>query len=147
VTGFNAAVSLIVLAAFYLVVLGLPPATAVALPLILVPLALTTLGISYFLASVGVFLRDIRQMIGIATTMLIFMSPVFYSLDAVPEPYRRFILLNPLTSILEDSKAVLFWGRWPNWTACGVQLVVGLVVMSAGYWWFARTRKAFADVV
>jgi lipopolysaccharide transport system permease protein len=147
VAAFNAAVSLVALAAFYVVVLGPPPATAMLFPVLLIPLALTTLGFTWFLASIGVFLRDIRQMIGIATTMLVFVSPVFYPLEAVPEPYRRLIRLNPLTWVLEDTKAVLFWGRWPSWSGCAAQLVFGVIVMSLGFWWFMRTRKAFADVV
>lgn len=145
--GFNAGVNLLALGAFYAIVLGPPPATAVLFPVLLVPLALTTMGLSWFLASVGVFLRDIRHMIGIATTLLVFVSPVFYPLQAVPEPYRRLIWLNPLTPVLEDSKAVLFWGRSPNWPACAAELLVGLGIMSFGFWWFTRTRKAFGDVV
>jgi lipopolysaccharide transport system permease protein len=147
VTLFNAVVSLAVLGLFYGLVLGLPPLTAVLLPLVLLPLVLLAMGISWFLASVGVFIRDIRQVVVVLTSMLIFLSPVFYPLRAVPEGYRRLVELNPLTVVLENSKAVLFWGQFPNWSMYGVYLMVALVTMGLGFWWFKRTRKAFSDVV
>jgi lipopolysaccharide transport system permease protein len=144
---FNLLVGTAVLATFYAYVFGAPPATAVLLPVVLVPLVLVALGLTWFLASVGVFLRDIRQVVPIATQMLIFLSPVFYPLEAVPAPYDRLIRANPLTAVLENSKAVLFWGTLPNWRAYLASLAIGFVVMGVGYWWFMRTRKAFADVV
>jgi len=144
---FNLAVGTAVLMPFYAVVFGAPPVTVLLLPVVLVPLVLVALGLSWFLASVGVFLRDIRQVVPIATQMLIFLSPVFYPLQAVPPPYDRLILANPLTTVLENSKAVLFWGSPPNWSTYLVSVAAGFLTMGAGYWWFLRTRKAFGDVV
>jgi lipopolysaccharide transport system permease protein len=144
---FNLAVGTAVLTPFYAVVFGAPPVTVLLLPVVLVPLVLVALGLSWFLASVGVFLRDIRQVVPIATQMLIFLSPVFYPLQAVPPPYDRLILANPLTTVLENSKAVLFWGSLPNWSTYLVSVAAGFLTMGAGYWWFLRTRKAFGDVV
>ena len=144
---FNLLVGTVVLGLFYGFVFGVPPMTAVLLPVVLVPLVLVALGLTWFLASVGVFLRDIRPVVPIATQMLIFLSPVFYPLDAVPEPYKRLILANPLTTVLENSKAVLFWGALPDWSVFLASLLVGFLTLGVGYWWFARTRKAFADVV
>ena len=144
---FNLLVGTVVLALFYGFVFGVPPVTAVLLPIVLVPLVLLALGLTWFLASVGVFLRDIRQVVPIVTQMLIFLSPVFYPLEAVPAPYDRLILANPITRVLENSKAVLCGGTLPNWPAYLRSLAIGFVAMGAGYWWFMRTRKAFADVV
>ena len=144
---FNGAVSFAVLILFYLLVFGLPPVTALLLPLVLLPLCLATLGITWFLASVGVFLRDIRQLVGAATTALMFLSPIFYPVTAVPESYRWLLFANPLTVTLEASKDVLFWGRLPDLGLLAVCLALSWLVAWLGYAWFMKTRKAFADVV
>ena len=139
---FNGAVSFVVLAAFYLLVFGLPPLTVV-----LLPLCLATLGVTWFLASVGVFLRDVRQLVGAITTAMMFLSPIFYPVTAVPESYRWLLYFNPLTITLEASKDVLFWGRIPDPGAWAADLLAGWLIAWLGYAWFMKTRKAFADVV
>ena len=144
---FNAAVSFLVLFGFYLVIHGFPPLTVLLLPIVLFPLVLLTLGLVWFVSSVGIFLRDIRPLMGVITTMMLFLSPIFYPLDAVPEAYRPLIYLNPLTVILESSKEVLFWGRIPHWH----YWILYMALCGAGSWlgfvWFQKTRKGFADVV
>lgn len=144
---FNAALGFVILAVFYLAVLGLPPVTVLLLPLVLAPLCLTTLGISWFLASAGVFLRDIRQIVGVVVTVLMFMSPIFYPISALPEQFRSLIHLNPLTAVLEQSKDLLFWGRIPaplHWTLAAL---ASWTCAWLGYLWFMKTRRGFADVV
>jgi len=125
---------------------GLPP-TAIALPLILLPYVLLILGVTWILAALGVYLRDISQVTGLVTMLLMFLSPVLYPASALPEPYRTWLWLNPLTLPLEETRGVLIEGRWPQWTALVVYTIVALAVACAGYWWFQRTRKGFADVV
>jgi len=144
---FNGGVSFIVLAIFYLLVFGIPPVTALLLPLVLLPLCLATLGVTWFLASVGVFLRDVRQLVGAITTALMFLSPIFYPMTAVPESYRWLLYANPLTITLEASKDVLFWGRVPDPGVWLADLLLSWLVAWLGYVWFMKTRKAFADVV
>lgn len=144
---YNAGIGLVVLALFYGPVFGVPPWTVILVPLVVVPLALLTLGLSWFLASAGVFLRDIRQFIGVAVTMLMFLSPIFYPASAIPEELRTFLALNPMTPILEQARDLLFWGKLPNWGAWLLSLVLGYAVAWLGYAWFVKTRKGFADVV
>jgi lipopolysaccharide transport system permease protein len=144
---FNAAVSVLILLGFHLVVRGLPPATVVLLPVVVLPLILFALGLSWFLASVGVFLRDLRQVVGVATMMLLFLSPIFYPVTAVPEAFRAYIQANPMTWILEQSRQVLFWGQIPDWRSWALLLCASWAVAWLGYGWFIRTRKGFADVV
>lgn len=144
---FNAALGFAILAVFYVAVLGLPPVTALLLPLALLPLCLMTLGGTWFLAAVGVFLRDIRQVVGVVVTVLMFLSPIFYPMSAVPERFRGFIHLNPLTPILEQSKELLFWGRVPSLLEWAAATLVGWACAWLGYLWFMKTRRGFADVV
>jgi len=144
---FNAAVSFLILLIFYLVVHGLPPVTVLLLPVVLFPFVLLIVGLGWFLASVGVFLRDVQPLVGVMTTMMMFLSPIFYPLSAIPEAYRGLIQLNPLTPVLNASKSVIFWGHMPEWVDwilyAGVYWMVGWL----GFAWFQKTRKGFADVV
>jgi len=121
--------------------------TAIFTPLVLLPLVIFTLGLAWMLASLGVFLRDVGQTIGIITTVLMFLSPVFYPMTAVPERFRPFIMANPLTFIIEQAREVLIWGRLPNWTGLGGYTLVAAAIAWAGYAWFQKTRKGFADVL
>lgn len=144
---FNAAVSTGVLLVGYLIFLGLPPLTALLFPLMLVPLAVLSLGASWLLASLGVFLRDLRQFIPVLTTILLFMSPIFYPREAVPAPFQPLLNISPLATSIEAARAVLFAGNLPNaWLLAG-NLVLAWLVAWLGLWWFTKTRKGFADVV
>lgn len=143
----NAAVGFSILALAYGPVFGAPPWTVVLLPLALLPLCLMALGLTWFLASVGVFLRDVRQVVGVLVTVTMFLSPIFFPLDAIPAAFRPFIHLNPLTPVLEQSKDLLFWGRLPDPAGWGLTLAAGWACAWLGYVWFVKTRRGFADVV
>jgi len=144
---FNAFVSTLVLLIAYLFVLGLPPWTALLFPVVLLPLLLCTLGISWFLHSLGVFIRDLRHVVGIVISMLAFVSPIFYPLTAFPVDLRTWVYLNPLTNILEQTRDVLFWGQVPNWSMWAVNMLASWVICWLGFLWFCKTRKGFADVI
>ena len=81
------------------------------------PLALGILGLTWALSAVGVYFRDLSQAVGLLVTLLLFLIPIFYPASAVPEAYRPFIAYNPLAVLVEQARAVLLWGRWPDWTA------------------------------
>ena len=144
---FNATVSFLVLLVFYVFVHGLPPLTVLLLPFVLIPLILLTLGVVWFVSSVGIFLRDIRPLMGVLTTMMMFLSPIFYPLNAVPESYRALIQLNPLTLVLESSKKVLFWGQIPQWQFWVLYMILCVAGSWVGFVWFQKTRNGFSDVV
>jgi lipopolysaccharide transport system permease protein len=144
---FHASISLAVLLLAQLVFNHAIAWTAVFLPVVFVPLCLSTIGIALFLSSIGVYVRDIGQVIGIVTTVLLFLSPVFYPIAALPEKYRPFLLLNPLTFVIEEARGILIWGRMPNWTGFMIYTLASLVVAWLGFWWFQKTRRGFADVV
>lgn len=121
--------------------------TALCMPLILLPLLLLSCGLSWFVASLGVYLRDLAHGIGILLLMLFFMTPIFYSTEMIPEPYRTVLRLNPLTDIVQNSRKILIFGRWPSWTTVGLLTICSLVVFQLGYVWFMKTKRGFADVL
>lgn len=144
---FHTAVSLLVLLTAILV-LNLHIAwTAIFFPLIILPLILATMGLTWFLAATGVFIRDIAQITGIFTTVMLFISPVFYPLSALPERYQIALLFNPLTFIIEQSRRILISGAMPDWSSWAIYSIGSVVVMWAGFWWFQKMRRGFADVL
>ena len=112
---FHFAISLGVWFIFYAFIFGMPHLTALIFPIVLAPFILLIMGFSWFLASLGVYLRDVTQIIGIITTALMFLTPIFYPLSAIPEAYRIFVYLNPLTFIVEQGRDLLFFGHAPSW--------------------------------
>ena len=121
--------------------------TVLLLPLVLFPLMMFTMGLSWFLAALGVYLRDAAQAVGIVTTILMFLSPIFFPVSSLPLEYRPLIYANPLTFIIEQARDVLVWGRMPDWPLLGVYTLAGLIVASLGFAWFQKTRRGFADVI
>jgi lipopolysaccharide transport system permease protein len=144
---FHASVSVLVFLSAFLFFNGHLHWTAILIPLVLLPLVFFTLGLAWILASIGVFIRDVGQTIGILTTVALFVSPVFYPITALPERYRFWIMANPLTFIIEQAREVLIWGHQPNWAGLALYVLVAIAVAWAGYAWFQKTRKGFADVL
>jgi len=144
---FHSLVSLTVLLAAFLIFNSYLNWTVIFTPLVLLPLAIFTLGLAWVLASLGVFVRDVGQTIGIVTTIMMFLSPVFFPITSMPAAYRPLIVANPLTFIIEQCREVLVWGHQPHWTGLGIYTVAATVVAWLGYVWFQNTRKGFADVL
>ena len=144
---FHSMISLCVLLIAFVIFSGYLHWTTVFIPLVLLPFVILTLGFAWLLASLGVFLRDVGQVIGIVIMVMMFLAPVFYPVTAVPEQFRPFIMANPLTFIIEQAREVLIWGHAPNWLGLGIYTVAATVVAWAGYALFQKTRKGFADVL
>ncbi len=144
---FHSLISLGVLLVAFVLFNGYLHWTVMFIPLVLLPLVIVTLGISWMLAALGVFLRDVGQTISIITTVLMFLSPVFYPVTAVPEMFRPFIMANPLTFIIEQAREVLVWGHLPNWFGLSIYTIAATAIAWAGYALFQKTRKGFADVL
>ena len=144
---FHTIVSLLAWLVFYIALYGIPPVTIFLLPLVLFPLLLLTLGISWFLASISVYLRDIGQFIGIIITAMLFLSPIFYPLSTLPESYQTALQANPLTLPVEMARDVLFWGKTPQWGNLAAYSAMSLLIAWSGFAWFQKTRKGFADVI
>lgn len=144
---FHTLISLGVWVIAYTLFFGIPHLTVFYLPLVLLPFCLFLMGLSWALASLGVFLRDVSQFIGLLTTALMFLSPVFYPVTAFPEDYRYILYLNPLTTVVEQTRDVLFWGKMPDFLMLAIYWVVTLGIAWLGFAWFQKTRKGFADVL
>jgi lipopolysaccharide transport system permease protein len=144
---FHLFVSTIVLMIFSLVVRGSVPWTAVYFPIVVAVFIPFMAGLIWMLSSLGVFLRDLKQAMGIITAMMMFLAPIFYPRQLIPPPYQKLLYLNPLTAIVEASRDALVWGRAPNWTVLGLYAVIACLFAWASFAWFERTRKGFADVL
>jgi len=119
----------------------------ICLPLLLLPLLLFTCGIAWFVASLGVYMRDLAHIIGIVLQVLIFLTPVFFSIEMVPEHVRFFFHLNPLTTIIQSARAILLLGQWPDWYRLSLVTGFSFVFFQLGYFWFIKTKRGFADVL
>lgn len=121
--------------------------SALAVPVLLLPFCLLLLGLAWFLSSLGVYLRDLSQLVPPVLTALMFLSPVFYPRSNVPDGMQVLLVLNPLTFPVEQIRAALFSGLWPDWAGWGWYLAASLLVHLMGLATFQKLRKGFADVV
>lgn len=143
----NFLLGFIVMQVISLVAFGPPPVTILLLPIVLMPLILFTLGLTWVLAGLGVYNRDLRHLVGIIISFILFLSPIFYPSSAFPTEYASILSLNPIASVLETSKQILFWGQLPDWRSlCSAYLGSGLLSL-AGFAFFTWLRSGFADVV
>ncbi len=144
---FNAAMSTMILLLMQLLFKGMLPVTVVFFPLVVLPVILLGLGASWFFSALGVYIRDVGQLLGFVTTILLFTSAVFFPLSSLPENYQQLLKLNPLVLIIEQSRNVLVYGKPPDWIALAILLIVSSLAAWIGFWWFQKTRKGFADVL
>jgi lipopolysaccharide transport system permease protein len=144
---FHLLMASLVLLLFQLSTGGTVSHTLIAFPLILLPLLLMCLGLSWFLAGLGVYIRDTQQVVGFIATAMMFLTPVFYPISAVPYPYQKLMLLNPMTFVVEATRNLLFFEKWPDWHDLSVYTVAAIMVFWLGYAWFARLRRSFSDVL
>jgi lipopolysaccharide transport system permease protein len=144
---FHAGISVLILTVARQIVLGSISWTVVLVPLVLLPMVLLSLGLSWLLASLGVFFRDLAHTMTLVSQVLLLTTPIFYAVEVVPEPFRTIVRYNPLTPIIENMRRVTVMGVLPDWEALAVSTAIGALVLSGGHAWFAATKRAFADVI
>lgn len=144
---FHTLISVFVLLLLQIILVGNLHWTVVLFPLIVAPFILLTLGFAWFLAATGVFVRDIGQTTSMITSVLLFVSPVFFPTSALPSKVQPLVMLNPLTLVIEESRKVLLFGEMPNWLNLGIYSLVSMLIAWVGFWWFQKTRRGFADVL
>jgi lipopolysaccharide transport system permease protein len=121
--------------------------TIIFLPLVMLPLVILTLGVSWMLAALGVYLRDITQVTSVLATAMLFLSSAIIPVQALPKGYGDWFAINPLTFIINQARAVMIWTQQPDWAGLGLYMLGALVVMYLGYGWFMATKRGFADVL
>ena len=123
------------------------PVTALALPLVLLPFLPFLLGLGWFFSAIGVFVRDVGPVMTMTVSLILFMSPIFYSVASLPAELQYWMNLNPLTLIIEQVRAVLLQGQWPAWGSLGAYALFASLFAAVGATFFQLTRKGFADVL
>jgi len=144
---FHACISVLILLLALLVLNGRMEWTSIFLPIVLAPLVVLTVGVAWFLAALGVYLRDVGQITSIMTMVMLFLAPVFYPITALPEPYQAWMSVNPITVPIEQARRVLFAGQAPEPGPMMLYWGVALMLMLAGYTVFQSLRRGFADVL
>lgn len=119
----------------------------IAFPIIVIVFIPFLVGVCWFLSSVGVYARDLGQVVTLVINLCLFLSPIFYPASALPSYLGDLMWLNPLTLIIEQTRLVLVVGVWPDWWALLIQAVISSGFAVLGYLWFQRARRGFADVL
>lgn len=140
-------ISLVVLLIADLIFLHTLPWTIIFIPIILMPVIFLSLGLAWFLSSLGVYVRDIGNSVGLFTNVLFFLTPVFYPISSVPDFFKPFMYFNPLTVIVENFRRVVMWGEYPLWSELLMVILLTYLFMIFGYFWFNKLRRGFADVL
>ena len=141
------ALSFVVLALSMIVLRHSLPVTMLLAPIALLPIILLSAGFALFLASLGVFLRDIAHAVSVITPLLMFLSAVLYPVAALPEKIRSYAYLNPLIGMLENFRGCVVMGTGLDWSSWGISMALAGFVCVLGYAWFMKTRPWFADVI
>jgi lipopolysaccharide transport system permease protein len=144
---FNAAISWLVLIAMSLIIGVWPTWTFVFAPLVILPLVPFILGAGWFLASLGVYMRDLAQVVPLVTTVMLYLSPAFFPITLIPEPYRAFALANPITLPIIELRRVMFDGELPDFQGLLLATLINAVFAWLGFQWFKYTKRGFADVI
>jgi len=145
---FHLLLGVLILIVIFLISGGTLYWTILLAPVVLAPFVIFLLGMSWFISVLGVYVRDLSQFMGVLVTMLLFLGPIVYPFERVPEVLKSYVLwLNPLTIIVEQFRAVVLFGQMPDWTLLGVYTVVALLMLGVGVWFFEKTRDGFADVI
>ncbi len=143
----NAALTIVIVVVGQLALTGVLHWTIVFMPVVVAPYLIFITALVLLFSSCGVFLRDLSQMVSLLVTLTLFLTPIFYPLEAVPAAFRSIMLLNPLTFVVEQSRAVVVFGQLPDFLSLGLYSACALAALALAYWLFQRLRPSFADVL
>lgn len=122
-------------------------AQVLLLPLCLVPLFLYALAIAWLLGAAAVYLRDLGHLAPSVSSLLLFLTPIFYPASMVPQGMRWLVHLNPLAWAAEAARGILMQGAAPDWGGWGVHLLASSLLLIFAWWFFRRVQPGFADVL
>lgn len=144
---FHLLVSMIVLIMFFLISGGALQWTLLLFPIVILPMILMFMGLAWFFAALGVYLRDIEQVMGTLITFLLFTSTVFFSIEHAPNAIKPILLLNPITQIINDLRNILVYGFFPDFSNLSIYFGFALISFYLGYMFFNKVQKGFSDVL
>jgi lipopolysaccharide transport system permease protein len=121
--------------------------TLVFLPLVILPLVILLAGLAWGIAALTVFFPDLGQIITFLSSLLLFLSPVFFPVSAAPKIIQNFLMLNPITFPIEQARNVMLLGLYPDWLGLALYYLIAFLIAFTGLWVFQKSRNAFADVV
>jgi lipopolysaccharide transport system permease protein len=126
---------------------GAVPVTVLWLPVLIVPQILFTAGVSWLLASLGVFFRDLGQINGFLLTLWFFLTPICYPETSLPPEAAGLLMKNPMFTLVRGYRQVLLEGHAPDWGAMWKLWLLAALVFVAGHACFYKLRKSFADII
>ncbi len=144
---FNFFISFLVWVLVYVVFFGVPHLTIFLVPLYIIPLCFFILGCVWVLSAIGVYLRDVSQFVGIMTTIFMFLSPIFYPVESLPDRFQKFIYINPLSYYIEAFRDIVYWGRMPSLSLSAFALLFSILFLLLSFIFFKKMKKGFADVL
>jgi lipopolysaccharide transport system permease protein len=144
---FHFGISLLVWLTVYIFCIGQPAASALYVPVVILPVVLLTLGLSWLFSALGVYLRDVAQFVGLLISVLMFMSPIFYPLSSLPAEYQALLALNPISPVVEMMRTVLYLGEAPSLSLWLNSMAISAALAYMGFVWFQKTRNGFSDVL
>lgn len=144
---FHAMVSVFILVLGTGLLLGKVYWTVLLLPVVLLPIMFLSLGVGWFLASLGTFIRDISQLVNILVSAIMFLTPIFYPITSIPKEFLPIYMLNPITPVVDDMRRIIVWGQMPDWSGLFTGILISATIAIGGLIWFLKTKRAFADVL
>lgn len=143
----HSGIGFLILISSAVLVTGQISSTIYLFPLVLIPLCAFTLGLGWFLSALGVFVRDMGNLINILLQLLFFMSAVIYPITAIPGKFHTIIRSNPMITIIENARRTLIWGESIEWLWWCAVSIFSLIVMQLGFLWFMKSKRSFADLL
>lgn len=143
----HVAIGFVPLVLLMIVSQGMIPLSALSLVLIFVPVVFYSLGLTWIISALGVFLRDIGAAMPAIITILMFMSAIFFPISAIPEAWRWLVMLNPVAILISMARDALVFGQWMNGELFGIHLGISILIATIGYVFFMKVKSAFADVL
>ena len=141
---------IILFALALLLVRGRLPATVLYLPALVIPQILLTAGVCWFLAALGVFVRDLAQVNGYLLTIWFFITPICYaetSWASLPHGALRILTKNPIFVLVRGYRSILLESKAPDWSSLAWLSLFSIVIFLVGHAWFYKLRKSFADII
>lgn len=105
------------------------------------------MGLAWFLAALGVFFKDTNYIVTLILQIVLFLSPVFYSIENVPDYLKGIYNFNPLGIVIQQMREIVLWGEIPDWIQWANITSISILIFVAGYYFFIKLKGAFADVI